>query len=440
MITTSYAKWFAGRSVSSLQKFRNFSVSTCTKSGFCLELTEEQEQLKAVAQKFAKEEIIPKAAYHDRTGEFPWDIIKKAWSLGMVNRIPPTSLGGSGLTLFDGCMISEEIGYGCTGMATIIDANSLGTAPVLLFGNEEQKKKYIGRLAEECILTAYCVTEPGAGSDVAGIKTKAVKKGDDYVINGQKMWITNSGVANWYFVLARTNQDPNAPASKSFTGFIVDRNTPGITVGRKELNMGQRASDTRGITFEDVVVPKENVLIGEGAGFKIAMGAFDLTRPPVSKKTILYKFHCLIKLFLQVAAAGLGLARRALDEATKYALQRKTFGKLLIEHQSIASMIAEMAAGVELGRMAVQKACYEFDQGRKNTIYSSIAKWYIGDVANKNATDAVQIFGGNGFNTEYPVEKLMRDAKIYQIYEGTSQIQKVVISREHVARTKARGE
>ncbi|GAB6031524.1 hypothetical protein CHUAL_009293 [Chamberlinius hualienensis] len=421
MITKSCAKWFAGRRVSSLKKFRNFSVSSCTKSGFCLELTEEQEQLKAVAKKFAKEEIIPKAAYHDRTGEFPWDIIKKAWSLGMVNKIPPTSLGGSGLTLFDGCMISEEIGYGCTGMATIIDANSLGTAPVLLFGNEEQKKKYIGRLAEECILTAYCVTEPGAGSDVAGIKTKAVKKGDDYVINGQKMWITNGGVANWYFVLARTNQDPNAPASKSFTGFIVDRNTPGITLGRKELNMGQRASDTRGITFEDVVVPKENVLIGEGAGFKIAMGVFDLTRPPV-------------------AAAGLGLARRALDEATKYALQRKTFGKLLIEHQSIASMLAEMAAGVELARLAVQKASYEFDQGRKNTFHSSIAKWYVGDVANKNATDAVQIFGGNGFNTEYPVEKLMRDAKIYQIYEGTSQIQKVVISREHIASVKDRGE
>jgi len=273
----------------------------------------------------------------------------------------------------------------------------------------------LGRLIEEFQICAYCVTEPSAGSDVAGIKTKAVKKGDHYVLNGQKMWITNGGVANWYFVLARSESDPKAPTNKAFTGFIVDRDTPGITVGRKELNMGQRASDTRGITFEDVVVPKENVLIEEGAGFKIAMGAFDLTRPPV-------------------AAGAVGLARRALDEATNYALERKTFGKRIIEHQSVAFILAEMAIGVELARMAYQRAAYEFDQGRRNTLYASIAKAYASDIANKNATDAVQIFGGNGFNTEYPVEKLMRDAKIFQIYEGTSQIQRVIISRELVAR------
>ncbi|KAJ7418758.1 medium-chain specific acyl-CoA dehydrogenase [Willisornis vidua] len=246
---------------------------------------------------------------------------------------------------------------------------------------------------------AYCVTEPGAGSDVAGIKTKAEKKGDEYVINGQKMWITNGGKANWYFLLARTNPDPKSPASKAFTGFIVEADSPGIQIGRKEMNMGQRCSDTRGIVFEDVRVPKENVLIAEGAGFKIAMGAFDKTRPPV-------------------AAGAVGLAKRALDEATRYALERKTFGKPIVEHQAVSFLLAEMAMKVELARMAYQRAAWEVDAGRRNTYYASIAKAFAGDIANQVATDAVQIFGGNGFNTEYPVEKLMRDAKIYQ---GTPQ-------------------
>merc|ERR1711994_497037 len=213
-------------------------------------------------------------------------------------------------------------------------------------------------------------------------KTKAEKKGDEWVINGQKMWITNGGVANYYFVLARTNPDPKCPASKAFTGFIVDGDTPGVTPGRKEINMGQRASDTRGITFEDVVVPKENVLIGEGAGFKVAMGAFDKTRPPV-------------------AAGATGISQRALDEATKYANERKTFGTAIINHQAVASMLADMAIN--------------------------------------SATDCVQIFGGNGFNTEYPAEKLMRDAKIYQIYEGTAQIQRIIIAREWMGIAKQRG-
>merc|ERR1712212_76804 len=191
-------------------------------------------------------------------------------------------------------------------------------------GNHEQKKKYLGRLIEEPLMCAYGVTEPGAGSDVSGVKTKAEKKGDEWVINGQKMWITNGGVANYYFVLARTNPDPKCPASKAFTGFIVDGDTPGVTPGRKEINMGQRASDTRGITFEDVVVPKENVLIGEGAGFKVAMGAFDKTRPPV-------------------AAGAVGISQRALDEATKYATERKTFGTAIINHQAVSFMLADMA-------------------------------------------------------------------------------------------------
>ena len=204
--------------------------------------------------------------------------------------------------------------YGCTGIMTAIEANGLGSMPIMIAGNHEQKKKYLTRLIEEPLMCAYGVTEPGAGSDVSGVKTKAVKKGDDWVINGQKMWITNGGVANFYFVLARTDPDPKVSAGKAFTGFIVDADTPGVTPGRKEINMGQRASDTRGITFEDVVVPKENVLIGEGAGFKVAMGAFDKTRPPV-------------------AAGAVGIGQRALDEATKYANERKAFGTAIVNHQ-----------------------------------------------------------------------------------------------------------
>jgi acyl-CoA dehydrogenase len=281
-----------------------------------------------------------------------------------------------------------------------------------MFGNEEQKKNFLGRMVDEPLVCAYAVTEPGTGSDVAGIKTKAEKKGDDWVINGQKMWITNAGVANWYFVLARTNPDPKAKASEAFTGFIVERDTPGVIVGRKEINMGQRASDTRGVTFEDVVVPSKNIVAKEGAGFKIAMGAFDLTRP-------------------SVACGAVGLAQRALDEATSYSLQRKAFNQPIANFQAVQFMLADMAIGIETSRMAYQKAAWQFDRKERNTYWASIAKCLAADVANKAATDAVQIFGGAGFNTDAPVEKLMRDAKIYQIYEGTAQIQRVIIAREH---------
>ncbi|XP_045458364.1 probable medium-chain specific acyl-CoA dehydrogenase, mitochondrial isoform X1 [Melitaea cinxia] len=387
-------------------------------TGICFELNDEQKALQELARKFTREEIVPVAAHYDKTGEYPWPIVKKAWEVGLMNGHIPEHCGGMGnFGVFDECIIADELAFGCTGITTAIGGTSLGQTPVIIAGNKEQQKKYLGRLIEEPIVAAYCVTEPGAGSDVAGIKTRAEKKGDEWILNGQKMWITNGGVANWYFVLARTNPDPKCPASKAFTGFIVEREWAGVTPGRKEINMGQRASDTRGITFEDVRIPKENVLIGEGAGFKIAMGAFDKTRPPV-------------------AAGATGLAQRALYEATKYSLERKTFGVPIASHQAVSFMLADMAIGVETARLAWQKSAWMVDHGQKNTVMASVAKCYASEIANKAASDAVQVFGGNGFNSEYPVEKLMRDAKIYQIYEGTSQIQRLIISRELITSAK----
>lgn len=393
------------------------SESSGAARGLSFDLTDEQKEYQQLARKFAREVIIPVAPHHDKTGEYPWDVIKKAWELGLINSHIPTAYGGLGMGIFDACLITEELAYGCTGIQTAIEANSLGQMPVIIAGNDAQKKKYLGRMMEQPLMCAYCVTEPGAGSDVSGIKTRAEKKGKEWVINGSKMWITNGGVADWYFLLARSDPDPKTPAGKAFTGFILEANTPGITRGRKEMNMGQRASDTRGITFEDVVVPAENVLGSEGIGFKIAMGAFDKTRPPV-------------------AAGAVGLAQRAMEEAMKYSMERKTFGKFICEHQAVSFMLADMAIGIEASRLAMYRSAWEIDQGRRNTYYASIAKCMAGDVANKVAADAVQIFGGNGFNSDYPVEKLMRDAKIYQIYEGTAQIQRLIISREMLTKAK----
>ncbi|XP_043521424.1 probable medium-chain specific acyl-CoA dehydrogenase, mitochondrial [Frieseomelitta varia] len=399
------------KSVTYQNLLRTFSSKADYATGYNFELNDMQREMQELARKFTKEEIIPVAAEYDRSGKYPWDIVKKAWSLGLLNKHIPEHCGGMNVGIFDGCLVGEEFSYGCTGIGTALEGSGLGQAPVVAFGTKEQQKKYLGRLIEEPLVAAYCVTEPGAGSDVAGIRTKAEKKGNEWIINGTKMWITNGGVANWYFLLARTNPDPKAPANKAFTAFIVERETEGLTPGRKEMNMGQRASDTRMITFEDVRVPQENVLGKEGEGFKIAMKTFDRTRP-------------------MVATAAVGLARRALDEATKYATERKTFGKPIAEHQAVAFMLADMSIGVETARLAWMKSAWAADHNLPTTtVLASIAKCYAGDVANKCATNAVQIFGGAGFNTEYPVEKLMRDAKIYQIYEGTAQIQRIIISR-----------
>lgn len=371
-------------------------------------LSDEQKQLQDLARKFAREEIIPKAHHHDKSGEYPREIAKKAWELGLMNTHIPAEYGGLAMGVLEGCIIAEEFAYGCTGIATAMEANGLGAAPVIVAGNDEQKKEFLGQLTSEPKFCAYCVTEPGAGSDVTGIRTTAKKDGKDYILNGSKMWITNASVASWYFVLAYTDPEKK---HKGMSGFVLPANTPGITVGKKEWNMGQRASDTRGITFDNVRIPERYRVGAEGDGFKIAMAAFDHTRPPV-------------------AAAAVGLARRAMDEAIQYSQTRIAFGKPIAVNQAISFMIADMAKDIEAGRLLVWQAASTIDSGQRNTKFAAIAKAFCADMAMRVATDAVQVFGGYGYSEEYPVEKLMRDAKIYQIYEGTSQIQRLIIAKE----------
>ena len=348
---------------------RSFSSAAPVASGMGFTLTEEQKSIQALARKFAAEVIIPKAAEYDLSMKYPSEIFKAAWELGLVNSHVPEAYGGAGLGCLDGVVIAEELAYGCSGIMTSIEANGLAAAPLIIAGNEAQKKEYLGRLTHEPLQAAYCVTEPGAGSDVAGLRTRAELKGDEWVVSGQKQWITNGSVANWYFLLARTSSDPKEGAGSAFTAFVVDRDTPGITVGKKEINMGQRCSDTRGITFEDVRIPARNVLGQVGKGFKVAMGAFDQTRPPV-------------------AAGAVGLGRRALDEAMRYALQRKTMGKPIAAHQAVAFMLADMATGLEAARLLTYKSAWMVDHGQKNTAFASMAKLYAADHANKCATDA----------------------------------------------------
>jgi acyl-CoA dehydrogenase len=380
---------------------------------FSMELSDEQLALRELAHEFAKNEIRPVAAHHDETGEYPWEVIKKAHELGLMNTHVEEAYGGLELSNFDGLLLAEELAWGCTGIGTALEANGLAQGPVILGASDALKRKYLEPMTEEPQMCAYAVTEPGAGSDVQGMKTTAVRKGDTYILNGTKMWITNAGVAEWYFVVALT--DPEKKARGGMTAFIVEKGWDGVIVGKKEDNMGQRASDTRGLTFENVEVPAENVVGQEGDGWKLAMAAFDYTRP-------------------SVACASVGLARAAMEHAAQYATERRTFGKPIAAHQSIAFMIAEMAMNIDAGRLLCWQAAALKDAGKRNTMQASMAKAFCADMAMKVATDAVQVYGGYGFNKEYPVEKLMRDAKIFQIYEGTSQIQRLIISREMFVR------
>ncbi|MCB9795674.1 MAG: acyl-CoA dehydrogenase family protein [Alphaproteobacteria bacterium] len=379
------------------------------------ELSEEQEALRSLAHEFSRDVIRPAAPHHDQTGEFPREVLAQAHELGLMNTHIEEAHGGFGLGALDGLLIAEELAWGCTGIGTAMEANGLAQQPVILGASDALKQKYLAPMTEELQMCAYAVTEPGAGSDVQGLKTTAVRKGDTYVLNGSKMWITNAGVANWFFVVALT--DPEKKARGGMTAFIVEADWPGITVGKKEWNMGQRASDTRGITFEDVEVPASNVVGQEGDGWKLAMAAFDYTRPAV-------------------ACASVGLARAAMEHSIRYATERKSFGKPLAAHQAVSFMIADMAMKIDAGRLLCWQAAQLKDAGKRNTLQAAYAKAFCADMAMEVATNAVQVFGGYGYSAEYPVEKLMRDAKIFQIYEGTSQIQRLIISKEIFFRRK----
>ncbi len=374
-------------------------------------LSDIQREIQKTARDFGQNKVAPKAAHFDETMQYPIELMQQAWELGLLNVSNPEHAGGLGLGTFEGCIISEEMGAACTGVGTAMDANVLAAAPVIVGGTKEQHKRFLGPMSEELTLAAYCVTEPGAGSDVTNIRTTAVRKGDEYVINGSKMWITNGSVANWYFVLAYT--DPEKQHA-GMSGFVVPADTPGITVGKKEVNLGQRCSDTRSIQFDDVVVSKDHLLGEEGQGWFIAMKAFDKTRP-------------------KIGAMATGLARCAHAHAQAYAQERKTFGKPIARHQAIQFMLADMVRDIEAARLLVWKSAWEIDAGKRNTKSAAIAKLFAADMAVRVANDAVQVFGGYGFNTEYPVEKLYRDSKIFQIYEGTSQIQRLIIARESFA-------
>jgi acyl-CoA dehydrogenase len=369
--------------------------------------TEEQQALVQTARDFTRKEIIPVAGHLDEEGIFPQEICEKAWETGLMNCEVPESYGGLGLSCLSHCLLMEELSYGCMGINTTIAGNMLGSMPLILSGTEAQKKAYLGRLLAKPIFAAYCCSEPDAGSDVAGMKSRYRKSGDEYLLTGQKRWITNGGVADFYTVFARAE---GTERHKGITCFVVDRATPGVSVGKKENKMGQRASNTTDVLFEDVKLGPENVVGPEGDGFKIAMRTFDRTRP-------------------WIAAGAAGVIRRALDESRAYALDRKTFGVAIAQHQAVQFMLAEMAIAYESTRLLCHKAAWTLDEGNPDTVVSSYAKAYGADAAMRVTTDAVQIFGGYGYTRDYPVEKLMRDAKLLQIYEGTGQIQRMVIAR-----------
>jgi acyl-CoA dehydrogenase len=372
------------------------------------QFSEEQKALIDTARRFGRERIIPVAAECDRLGQFPREVFEAAHAIGLVNATIPEAYGGPGLGELDNALIAEQLAYACTGVQTSMLANSLAATPIRLAGTEEQKKKYLGMLTASPLFASYCTTEPSGGSDVAGMRTTFKQVGADYVLNGEKSWITNATLASFYVVFATS--DP-AKRHKGIAAFVVPRDSPGLRVGKHEDKLGQRASDTAVVHFEDVKVDGENLLAPEGHGFRLAMETFNVTRP-------------------DIGAMATGLMQRCLDESVAYARQRKTFGVPIAEHQLVQAMLAEMAISVEATRLLYQKAAWNIDHGITDPIVSSMAKAFGADRAMQTAIDAVQVFGGNGYVRDYPVEKLMRDAKVLQIYEGTSQIQRLVIARQ----------
>lgn len=370
-------------------------------------LSDEQKNLRELAHDFAAKEIRPVAWELDRDGAWPQAIIDKAHEVGLMNTHIPEEYGGPGLNYLDGCIIEEELSWGCSGVQTSLGANGLASAPVMLGGSEEVKREFAEELVATPKLASFCLTEPDAGSDVSGMRTKAVREGDKYVLSGSKCFITNGSYADWFVVYAKT--DPEA-GHRGISAFLV-RKDETVIVDKKEDKMGQRASNTATITFNDTEVDARYLLGEENKGFKLAMMVLDRTRPGV-------------------AAMATGISRAAFEFATTYSKERVQFGVPIAMHQAIQFMIADMATKVHLSRLATWNSAVLLDQGRRNTLESSHAKRFAADSAMEVATDAVQIYGGYGFIKDYPVEKLMRDAKIMQLYEGTSQIQRLVIARE----------
>jgi acyl-CoA dehydrogenase len=370
-------------------------------------LSPEMEELQARARRFAREEIIPIAAEYDRRGEHPAFIIERVYQEGLINLSIPAEYGGGGRGALANCIVTEELGAACAGITTTIMVNTLATTPLILFGTEEQKQRFLGTICRERQLAAFCLTEREAGSDAGAVRTMALRDGDDYVIDGCKCFISNGSIASLYTVFALTDPERGA---RSMTAFVVPADAPGITITKVEDKMGQRASNTAEITFRNVRVPRESMLGREGRGFAVALKTLDFARAGV-------------------AALATGVARRALELATEYAGQRIQFGKPIAEQQGLQFMLADMAIQVEASRLLAWQAAWMADEGLPNSKESAIAKCFAADVAMRATTDAVQLFGGYGYMRDQPVEKLMRDAKLLQIYEGTNQIQRMVIAR-----------
>jgi butyryl-CoA dehydrogenase len=373
-------------------------------------LTPEQKMIQDLARKVA-EKMLPVRAELDEKEEFPWEIVKISAEAGLMGVSMPEEYGGFGGGILEYCLVAEELSRVCLGIATSVVASGLGAMPILLFGNSEQKKKYLPDIGKGKKLAAFGLTEADAGSDAGAIRTTATRKGEGYVLNGTKQWITNGGEAEVYSIIAMTDR---SKGPRGASALIVEKGTPGFNFGKKEKKMGIRASATRELVFQDCFVPKENIIGKEGMGFIVTMRTFDRTRPGVG-------------------AQGVGLAQGALDEAVRYAREREQFEKKIISFQAIQHLLADMATLVEAARALVYSIARYIDQSenpKEISKVSGMAKVFASDVAMKVTTDAVQILGGYGYMRDYPVEKMMRDAKILQIYEGTNQIQRNIIGLE----------
>jgi acyl-CoA dehydrogenase len=370
-------------------------------------LTEQQIALKKKAREFAIREVLPVARKYDESEEFPLEVIKKAWEEGLLNLGIPTKYGGLGFGLLESCLVVEEMSSACPGIATSIFDNNLGAEPIVIGGNEEQKQRILGELVNNFKLIAFATSEPTMGSDVANMKCLAKKDGDDYILNGSKFWITNGGFADYITVFA--TEDPEKK-HKGIGAFIIDTKSEGVRLGKHIPKLGQRASNTVAVGLKDVRIPKENVLAKPGRGFVLAMQTFAHTRPAIG-------------------AFAIGCARSAMEYSIDYANKREAFGRPIGNYQVIQEKIANMYKDIEAAKLLTYKAAWEADRGMDNNLSSSIAKAFASDVAMNVTTEAIQIYGGYGYIRTYPVEKLFRDAKLYQIYEGTSEIQRIVISR-----------